>query len=409
MEQESRTAQAAARAIWIIAHWKIAVVVIVILALALFGILILAAASNNSGGGPNSDSPCIPDTLDPPVAVDPPSDVRAEQINNAKTIDEVAADLGLSGKASRIGIITAFGESTLINVEYGDKAGPDSRGLFQQRPTMDWGTYEQVMDPKYAARSFFLGHGTNKGLTDIQNWEAMEPTFAIHAVQNNKDPLHYAKFYTDADAIIQEAQIDVNRLPDAERQEQNNVKKDSEKEDFQVDEQCIPTEQDKQDNGKSDPDAQQYNGEGGNDDYPWSGNVPPGGVYVADPMGFYYGECTSWAGWVINRNAGSTKAPFKYSYAKGNFVNGNAKEWKSRWLARGWKVSSKPVAGAVAWWDAYSGGAGWAGHVATVKEVLPDGRVIIEEYNRTPPGQHQYGIRKPQAADQVDAYLYPPE
>ena len=92
MEQESRTAQAAARAIWIIAHWKLAVAMLVILAIALFGILILAAASNNSGGGPNSDSPCIPDTLDPPVAVDPPSDVRAEQIKNAKTIDEVILD-----------------------------------------------------------------------------------------------------------------------------------------------------------------------------------------------------------------------------------------------------------------------------------------------------------------------------
>lgn len=394
----SQATEAAARAFWLIKNWKIVLVMVVIVVLAFFSLLLVAAASNDNDAAPNN-SPCVPESLEPPVVVAPPGDVRAEQIANAKTIDQVAADLGLSGRASRIGIITAMGESSLINLGYGDVAGPDSRGLFQQRHTMGWGTLQQTMEPEFAATSFFLGRTTNKGLTQIPGWEGMEPTAAIHAVQRNADPNHYAKFYGAADAVINEAEIDVDRQANEERQEAEGV----------------PTDTGKADSGQCDPNGGGDGGEGtvptgdGKDDYPWSGNVPGAGVYVADPMGFFYGECTSWAGWVINRNAGSTKAPFKYSYANGNFVNGNAKEWKSRWLARGWKVSKTPVSGAVAWWDAGSGGAGWAGHVAIVHEVLDDGRVVIEEYNRTPPGEHQYGIREPQPASVADAYLYPPE
>ena len=46
-------------------------------------------------------------------------------------------------------------ESKLRNIGHGDLAGPDSRGLFQQRPSQGWGTQEQVMDPVYATNAFY--------------------------------------------------------------------------------------------------------------------------------------------------------------------------------------------------------------------------------------------------------------
>jgi hypothetical protein len=42
-------------------------------------------------------------------------------------------------------IMTALDESSLVNVNHGDAAGPDSTGLFQQRDS--WGTRAQRMDP----------------------------------------------------------------------------------------------------------------------------------------------------------------------------------------------------------------------------------------------------------------------
>ena len=48
-------------------------------------------------------------------------------------------------------MMTAIGESNLVNVNYGDLAGPDSRGLFQQRANGAWGSYADRMNPRIAA------------------------------------------------------------------------------------------------------------------------------------------------------------------------------------------------------------------------------------------------------------------
>lgn len=76
----------------------------------------------------------------------------AEQLKNAAIIASVGSSMGMSARDIQIGIMTAIAESGLINVDYGDR---DSLGLFQQRPSMGWGTPEQVTNPEYAARAFF--------------------------------------------------------------------------------------------------------------------------------------------------------------------------------------------------------------------------------------------------------------
>ncbi|WP_420181302.1 CHAP domain-containing protein [Paenarthrobacter sp. TA1.8] len=335
---------------------------------------------------------------------------RAEQVKNAKLIDAAVQKAGFSGKASRIAIITAYGESTLFNLDYGDQINgvrnPDgslatSFGLFQQQTSQGWGTKEQVMNPEHATLSFLLGpkHDGKSGLAAVGGWEdSSYISSVIHTVQRNADKDHYTKFVGPADSIIKDAGIDVSR-PAKGGGDVTVV------------------------NAVNKADLTACGGQPGKigetaDDYPFKDVTPGPGIYVADPLGYYYGECTSFAAWRLNRDAAATSAPYRYTSAEG-FLFGNAKEWKEGWLSRGWKVSKTPVPGSIAWWGAYGGGTaqepqfgvGTNGHVAYVQSVTTDGKAVIEEYNNeyyAPPG-HRYSVRpEPVDASQINAFLLPP-
>lgn len=204
------------------------IVVAVALVIALvFGLLVVVGAFLGADTEESSSESEQCSAAPPPGAPGPvpkaPKEIRKQQVQNAKLIDEAAQDLGLSGRASRLAIITAHGESTLINLGYGDDIkgvkNPDgsattSLGLFQQQTSMGWGTREQVMNPKYAATSFFRGPGQkdNGGLLNVEGWETRgDISQVIHEVQGNKDPNHYTKSIQPADDVIDEAGIDVNR------------------------------------------------------------------------------------------------------------------------------------------------------------------------------------------------------
>ena len=75
------------------------------------------------------------------------AELATDQAANASLITAVAVQRGLPPRAASIALATAMQESKLRNIDHGDQAGPDSRGLFQQRPSQGWGTEEQVMDP----------------------------------------------------------------------------------------------------------------------------------------------------------------------------------------------------------------------------------------------------------------------
>jgi len=95
---------------------------------------------------------------------------------------------------------TAIGESSLVNIGYGDGAiNPDgsvadSIGLFQQQSS--WGTVEQRMDPTTSAGFFY------DRLVAVEGWQSMEPSIAINKAQRNADPNHYTKYRADAVAIM---------------------------------------------------------------------------------------------------------------------------------------------------------------------------------------------------------------
>lgn len=117
-----------------------------------------------------------------------------DQLANAATIMQVGQDMGLDAHTVTLGVMTAMGESSLVNVEHGDAAGPDSRGVFQQRA--GWGPEDKRMDVAAAARMFF------DELVSIDGYHDLEPTIAAHRTQRNADPYHYEQFWVPAKKIV---------------------------------------------------------------------------------------------------------------------------------------------------------------------------------------------------------------
>lgn len=115
------------------------------------------------------------------------AELAPDQAVNASLITAVAVQRGLPPRAASIALATAMQESKLRNIMHGDLAGPDSRGLFQQRPSQGWGTEEQVLDPYYAANAFY------DALVKIPGYESMEITDAAQRVQRSAFPLAYAQ------------------------------------------------------------------------------------------------------------------------------------------------------------------------------------------------------------------------
>jgi cell wall-associated NlpC family hydrolase len=108
-----------------------------------------------------------------------------EQKRNAATIIAVGKEMGLPSRAWLVALATAMQESTLRNIDYGDR---DSLGLFQQRPSQGWGSPAEVTDPQYSARKFY------DALQGSGNWEAKPVTKAAQDVQRSAFPHAYAKW-----------------------------------------------------------------------------------------------------------------------------------------------------------------------------------------------------------------------
>lgn len=115
------------------------------------------------------------------------AELATDQAANAALITAVAVRRGLPPRAASIALATAMQESKLRNIEHGDTAGPDSRGLFQQRPSQGWGTAEQVMDPYYSTGAFY------DALVKIPGYESLEVTAAAQQVQRSAYPAAYAE------------------------------------------------------------------------------------------------------------------------------------------------------------------------------------------------------------------------
>jgi murein DD-endopeptidase MepM/ murein hydrolase activator NlpD len=97
----------------------------------------------------------------------------------------------------------------------------DSVGLFQQRASVGWAddssfkaqsnpdeAIKRLLDPRWTAQQFFGGPGgsENRGLLDVTGWESLPPTVAAQKVQGSAFPDAYAKWESQATALVRENQ-----------------------------------------------------------------------------------------------------------------------------------------------------------------------------------------------------------
>lgn len=123
------------------------------------------------------------------------AELAPDQASNAALITAVAVRRGLPARAASIALATAMQESKLRNIGHGDQAGPDSRGLFQQRPSQGWGTAAQVMDPYHASNAFY------DSLVKVAGYQSLDITVAAQQVQRSAYPAAYAQHEVMAKAF----------------------------------------------------------------------------------------------------------------------------------------------------------------------------------------------------------------
>ena len=116
-------------------------------------------------------------------------EVDPEQADNAAVIAGIAVRRGLPARAASIALATAYQESDIRNLDYGDR---DSVGLFQQRPSQGWGTAKQAQNRYHATRRFY------QALNQVHGYEDMQITDAAQEVQRSAFGGAYAEHEADA-------------------------------------------------------------------------------------------------------------------------------------------------------------------------------------------------------------------
>jgi len=166
---------------------------VAVLAVPLAFVLVLDSGADHPAAANDCSAPVVATaSSSPSLAPVASGGFTQEQLRNAGAIVRAAKKLGLPQAGQVLGIQAALGESGLRVIDYGDAAGPDSRGLFQQRGKGAWGSYEDRMNPEISATNFF------KTLKGVEGWETLDPSEAIHRVQRNADSQHYTKYRADA-------------------------------------------------------------------------------------------------------------------------------------------------------------------------------------------------------------------
>jgi len=125
--------------------------------------------------------------------------ISGSQVGNATTIVQQALAMRMGVRSAVIAVATAMQESQLQDLGYGDGG---ALGLFQQEPSMGWGTAQQIMNPSFAAEGF---------LTALQQYQAGDPGWAAQplwqtaqGVQKSGFPFAYAQWEAQAAGLVQQ-------------------------------------------------------------------------------------------------------------------------------------------------------------------------------------------------------------
>lgn len=135
-------------------------------------------------------------TLSPTIHSAGLAGVSADQVSCARQIlAEVKAE-GFTTQAGKIALMTAITETGLRNYLGGDR---DSLGLFQQRPSMGWGTRAQIIRPSYSTHRFLAAMTKRypKG-----SWARTDPGRVAQNVQRSAYPSRYNRERTSAARLV---------------------------------------------------------------------------------------------------------------------------------------------------------------------------------------------------------------
>jgi len=160
----------------------------IVLAIAVLavGVVLLRGAGSSLDGLFGNDAPCTAEVDGHTV------ELEADQAEQAALISALSVRRELPARAASIALATAYQESKIRNLDYGDR---DSLGIFQQRPSQGWGEPEQIMDPHYATNQFYAA------LEQVDGYGDLPIDVAAQEVQRSADGSAYAQHEPDARAL----------------------------------------------------------------------------------------------------------------------------------------------------------------------------------------------------------------
>ncbi|MFC0114161.1 C40 family peptidase [Kibdelosporangium aridum] len=137
-------------------------------------------------------------SIGPITASGPQGQIDASRLNDEQRgtvslIIAIGKERKLPPLAWQIAIQAGMTESGLRNLNYGDR---DSLGIFQMRPSMGWGTVEQVTTPTYAVHKFY------DVLEKVPNWKEQRPGDSAQDVERSAFPDRYHKWEAMASHLI---------------------------------------------------------------------------------------------------------------------------------------------------------------------------------------------------------------
>ncbi|OLR90193.1 C40 family peptidase [Actinokineospora bangkokensis] len=143
-------------------------------------------ASCNASLGPSSTAPAA-------SGAEAAQRLNPEQQGTVAAIITIGKQRGLPPLAWQVAIQAGMTESGLRSLGYGDR---DSLGIFQMRPSMGWGSPEQVTNPEYAINKFY------DVLTKLPDWEQQRPGDSAQDVERSAFPERYHRWEAMAAHLI---------------------------------------------------------------------------------------------------------------------------------------------------------------------------------------------------------------
>lgn len=113
------------------------------------------------------------------------SSLEQDSVGIVQRMIELGKQRELPPRAWQVAIQAGKTESNLANLTRGDR---DSLGIFQMRPSMGWGSVQQVTDVDYQINKFY------DVLLEIPSWEELRPGVVAQKVEKSAFPLRYHKW-----------------------------------------------------------------------------------------------------------------------------------------------------------------------------------------------------------------------